>query len=260
MALEKVKKSFSDSTSKSTSSTQQTTESTKTLNDELVSQIMAGLLGDMTDEEISAYAESLLKPQLNAAKEAAQQQRDTTVLGLENEIENLAATLARSIAEQKTANAQSKAALENAALSRGMGRSSYALQTLAGQDNALAQAVRELTENNARAQGQIQKQITLAEQQHAQTQGRLETDYASQLAAKTQELRQNQKAQRNQNYMTAVSAAIGSKSSTDSKTTGSGTSSSVSGEFSDPAHNVPSGEKKSGSTTKKKNPTVSQPT
>ena len=250
MAIEKVKKNFTDSTSKSTSSTKQATETTKTLNNELVEKIMSGLTGQMTDEKIAAYAESLLAPQLNAAQEAAQQEHDTTVLGLENEIENIAAALTRSIAEQKAANIQSKAALENAALARGMGRSSYTLDTLAGQDNALAQAVRELTEEGARQQGQIQKQITEAGTQNAQTQGRLKTDYASQLAAKMQELKMNQQAQFNQNYMTAVSAAIGSKSDTSSNTTNSGSSSSVSGEFKEPEN--PTAEKKSSPTTKKK--------
>ena len=258
MALEKVKKSFTDSTSTSSSKTQQTTESTKTLNAELVEQIMAGLSAQMTEDEIRSFAESLLRPQLNAELEAAQQQYDTTELALEQEKEDLGVQLANAIAQQQEAYRQNMADVETAALARGMGRSSYTLDTMAGQGGALAETIRQLTDESARQQGQLQAQITQAAKQNAQTQGRLNTDYASQLAAKTQELRQSQQAQRNQNYMTAVSAALGSKSESSSSTSGSSTSASVSGEYADPS--IVASEKKSGSTPKKKNPTVGQPT
>lgn len=245
-----VAENFSESNSQSTSSTQHETTTKKVLDQELLNTILSGLGGQMTEDEIRSFAESLLRPQLNAELEAAQQQYDTTELALEQEKEDLGVQLANAIAQQQEAYRQNMADVETAALARGMGRSSYTLDTLAGQDNALAQAVRELTEEGARQQGQIQKQITEAGTQNAQTQGRLKTDYASQLAAKMQELKMNQQAQFNQNYMTAVSAAIGSKSDTSSNTTNSGSSSSVSGEFKEPEN--PTAEKKSSPTTKKK--------
>lgn len=242
--LKKNPKSFTDSASQSESNTKQETESRRFLDGELLSQILSGLAPNMTDDEISAFAENLLRPVLNAGLESAQQSYETTKLGKEQEIENLAATLARSIAEQQNAYRQSAANVETAALSRGMGRSSYTLQTLANQGSALAKAVQQLTEENARAQSQAQQQITLAAQQNAQTQGRLNTDYATQLAAKVQELRESQRQNYNQNYMTAVSEALGNRSTMDSTTKGTDTSSSVSGEFVDPNANVGTAEKR----------------
>ena len=242
--LKKNPKSFTDSASQSESNTKQETESRRFLDGELLSQILSGLAPNMSDDEIRSFAESLLKPILNAETEAAQQSYETTKLGKEQEIENLAATLARSIAEQQNAYRQSMANVETAALSRGMGRSSYTMQTLAGQGSALAKAVQQLTEESARAQSQAQQQITLAAQQNAQTQGRLSADYATQLAAKIQELRQSQQQAYNQNYMTAVSESLGSKSSMDSTTKGTDTGSSVSGEFTDPNATGGSAEKR----------------
>lgn len=78
-------------------------------------------------------------------------------------------------------------------------------------------------------QGQLQEQISLAAQQQTQTKNRLNKDYAAQLAAKVQELRQNQQNAFNQNYMTAVSAALGSQTKNDSTTTGSSNSLNLSG-------------------------------
>ena len=114
--------------------------------------------------------------------------------------------------------------METAALNRGMGRSSYTLQTLANQGDALAKAVRELTDENARKTGQIQDQITQAAKQNSQTQGRLNTDFASQLAAKVQELKENQRKEWNSNYLTAISSAMGQQTTGSQQTAGSQTS------------------------------------
>lgn len=211
---------FEESSGSSTSSTKQSTLSKKVLDDALLNAIMSGLTPNMTDEEIAAYAENLLKPQLNAGIEAAQQQYDATALAKQQEIENLAATLQRNIAQQETAYTKNMANVEAAALARGMGRSSYTLNQLANQGRNYAAAVQQLSEENARAQNQVQQQITQAAQQNAATQGRLNTDYASQLAAKIQELKQSQKTAYDQNYMTAVSAAMGSQSDMTSDTAG----------------------------------------
>lgn len=245
MALEKVKKSFTDSSS--SSKTQQSSLTQKVLNEDLLKQILSGLTAQMTDEQIRSYAESLLSPVLNAELEAAQQNYDTAKLAGEQQIDNLAASLARSIQEQQSAYKQSAANMETAALARGMGRSSYTLESLANQGRALAQATQQLTEETARQQAQVQQQIGQAAKQTSQTTGRLNTDYAKQLAAKVQELRQNQQAQYNQNYMTAVSAALGSQTTGTSQTTGK--NASVSGQYADNAH--AGGEKKKSSGTAK---------
>ena len=206
------------SQSQSQSQSQSTTK--KLLDSELLNQILGGLAGNMTDKEIAAFAENLLRPQLNAALEESRQNYDTTKLSKEQELENLAASLTRAIDEQNTAYRKSAANVETAALSRGMGRSSYTLQTLANQGDALAKAVRQLTDENTRQSGQIQQQITQAAQQNSQTQGRLNTDFASQLAAKVQELKENQRKEWNSNYLTAISAAMGQQTTGSQQTSG----------------------------------------
>ena len=205
-----------DSTSQSSSTSQSTSKNV--LDKELMNQILSGLMGTMTDEQITQFAENLLRPQLNAGLEEAQQNYETTKLSKEQEIENLAANLTRSIDEQNAAYRKSAANVETAALNRGMGRSSYTMQTLANQGDALAKAVQQLTEDSGRRSQQIQNQITQAAQQNSRTQGRLSSDYASQLAAKVQELKENQRKEWNSNYLTAISSAMGQQ------TTGSQTS------------------------------------
>ena len=202
-----TEKSTSKSTSTSQSSSSQLTKNV--LDSALRDEILAGLLGEMTDEEISKYAEALLRPQLNAGIEASQQAYETTKLAKEQEIENLATMLARDIEKQNAAYRTSMADIETAALARGMGRSSYTLETLAKQGNALAEAVRQLTDESNRQQGQIQAQITQAAQQNAKTQNRLNTDYAANVLAKTEEIRRQQREEYNRNYLTATSAAMG---------------------------------------------------
>lgn len=236
--------SYSQSASQSTSTTNQESQTGAVLDKALLETILSGLTGRMTDEEITSFAESLLRPQLNAELEAAQQNLETTRLGLEQEQENLASELARAITEQQSAYRQSMAGVETAALARGMGRSSYTLQTLAGQGNALAEAVRQLTDESTRKSAQLQSRITQAEQQAAASQGRLNTDYASNLAAKIQELRQNQQQAYNSNYLTAVSASLGSKSTNTSTTTGVNTGMNVNGKITGEDNGGGGGEKK----------------
>jgi len=209
------------SETKSQSESKSQSETKKVLDEELVSKILAGLTGYMTDEEIGAYAENLLRPQLSAGLEAVQQQYDTAKLAKEQEIARLSDALQKGIREQEGAYGRSMANVQTAALARGMGRSSYTMQSLANQGSALARAVAGLRADTQKQQSQIQEQISLAAQQKAQTQGRLNTDYASNLAAKVQELKEQQRQAYNQNYLTAVSGAMGSATQGSSQTTGS---------------------------------------
>lgn len=194
--------------------TQQVTDSKNVLDEALRDTILGGFTAQMTDDEIQKYAEALLAPQRNAELEASQQNYDATKLGYEQEMENLAVQLADSIAKQQQSYAQNIAGLETSALARGMGRSSYLLNTEAALSQALAETIKNLSDENTRQTAQIQNKLTLAAQQNAQTQGRVNTDYATQLAAKVQELKQNQRSEYNQNYMSAVSSALGNQSTT----------------------------------------------
>ncbi|MBQ7786072.1 MAG: hypothetical protein IJ381_08000 [Clostridia bacterium] len=203
--------SRSSSVTTGRSESQNETISQKFLDETLLNRILAGLTGGMTDQEIEKYAESMLKPQLSAGLEASQQNYETAKLAKEQEIEDLARSLSAAIGEQKSAYGKAMADTEKAALARGMGRSSYAVETLANQGKALAGSIQALTNENQRQRNQIYKQITQAAQQNAQTKGRLNQDYASNLAAKVQELRDRQKQEYNQNYMAAISGSIGEK-------------------------------------------------
>lgn len=219
---ESESKYHSASTNRSESRNQ--SETRKVLDEWLRDRILAGLMGTMTDEEIDAYAENLLAPQLSAELEAAQQKYDTAKLTGEQEIESLASELARSISAQKRSYAQSAADVQTASLARGMGRSSYTLDVLANTGDRLSRAVRELTDASEQKTAQARAQMALAAQQNAQTQGRLNADYAKALAAKAQELRESQRKEYNQNYLTAVSGSMGSATSGTSSTQGSATS------------------------------------
>ena len=215
----------SESKSKTESQAKSESKSTtqKLLDEKLRDQILAGLMGYMTDEEIDAYARNLLEPQLGAQMEAAQQDYDAKKLAREQEIEDLAAALSRDIEAQEKAYRRSAADVETAALQRGMGRSSYTLEALAQQGTLLAEAVERLTGESERKRGQIQAQITQAGEQNAQTQGRLQADYAKELAAKVQELRDSQRQQYNADYLSAVNASMGSQTTGESSTKGSST-------------------------------------
>ena len=214
----------STTVSSSTSKTNSQSTTKNVLDTALRDVILSGLRGYMTDEEIGAFAENLLRPTLNAGLEASQQNYEASKLGYEQEIENLAAQLTQAIQKQQDSYRQSDAGLETAALARGMGRSSYLLDTKTQLSRALSDTIRSLTDESTRQSGQIQQKITLAGQQNAQTQGRLNTDYASQLAAKVQELKDAQRQEYNQNYMTATSAAMGSQTIGSSTTETNGTS------------------------------------
>ena len=215
----------SESQSASKSQSQSTTK--KVLDEGLRDQILAGLMDYMTDEEIDAYAQNLLAPQRNAELEAAQQTYETAKLTGEQEIEALASQLAKSIDEQKRSYARSAADVQTAALARGMGRSSYMLDVLANEGDRLARSIGELTQENEKKSSQIRAQIAQAARQNTQTQGRVNADYASQLAAKVQELRQSQRKEYNQNYLAAISGSMGTSTSGQSSTTGTSTSDST---------------------------------
>lgn len=213
--------SHSKSKSESQSQSQSTTQ--KVLDEKLRDEILSGLLGYMTDEEIDAYAENLLRPQRDAQLEAAQQKYETDRMLGEQEIENLAAELRESIDKQRRSYAQSSADVQTAALARGMGRSSYTLDALAAEGDKMARAIRDLTQENERKNAQVRAQMAQAAQQNAQTAGRVNADYAAQLAAKVQELRESQRKEYNQNYLTAVSGSMGTSTSGQSSTQKTGT-------------------------------------
>lgn len=239
----------SESTNKSQSQSQSTTK--KVLDEQLKEEILSGLMGYMTDEEIDAYAQNLLRPQRDAQIEAAQQEYETAKTLGRQEIDDLAAELARSIDAQKRSYAKSMADVQTAALARGMGRSSYTMDTLANEGERMARAVRELTQENERKNEQIRERMAQAQQHNTQTIGRLNTDYAAQLAAKVQELKEDQRREYNQNYLTAISGSMGTSTSGQSSTTGSSVSDTTGFSNTKKTSSTTSGSGSSGSSKKK---------
>lgn len=212
--------SKNQSTSKSENHSESTSTSRKVLDEAMLATILEGIGGQMTQEQIEQYAQNLLEPVLHAEKEQSRRQAEAARLSGEQEIEDLAKALERDVSMQQSAYKTSRANVETDALARGMGRSSYTLQTLANQGDALAKAVQALTEENNRKAGQVRKGIAQAEAQDAQTQARLDADYAKGLAAKVQELHEKQKQQNDSNYLAAISAAMGQQTTTHGTQTG----------------------------------------
>ena len=155
---------------------------------------------------------------------AAEQSRDTANLSLQQQKDDLATQLAKSIQEQNDAYNTSIANVETAALNRGMGRSSYTLQTLANQGNALAEAVRQLTDESNTKSSQIDQQMALNTSQAQDTINQANTSYASDLAAKIQELRNQRTSDYNSAYMSAISSAMGQQTTGTANTVGTETS------------------------------------
>lgn len=230
---------WSESAKQGESTTKTQNTSKKVLDQELLRAILSGLGQPMTDKEIGDYAKALLEPQLRAELEAAEQTYETKKLSKEQQEQELAASLARAIAGQQSAYRQSVADVETAALKRGMGRSSYTMSVLANQGAGLAEAIRLLTDEDARARQKLEQQLALAAQQRTQTTNRLNTDYAANMAAKIQELRQAQQERQNNQYMSAVSAAMGSQSSGSSTSTNTSSTVGVSGEVQSPEGYTP---------------------
>ncbi len=76
---------------------------------DMVQSILAGLSGQMTDEQIDAYAQELLHPQLMADLEESQQRYDAARLGKQQEIEDIVSSLAKSIENTRNAYQKSRA-------------------------------------------------------------------------------------------------------------------------------------------------------
>lgn len=213
-----VTESSAHTSGSSSSQTSSKSESKNVLDKALMEEILSGLIGQMTQEEAEESARNLLTPGLNAALEANRQSYETSRQSREQEIADLAAALTGSIEQQKAAYRQSNADVQNAALARGMGRSSYALDTLAGQGRLLAEAVERLTAENERKTKQIREQMATKADQMAQTEARLKTDFETSVAAKIQEVMDAQRKESNANYLTAISAAMGKQTTGSSQT------------------------------------------
>ena len=146
----------------------------------------------------------------------------------------------KNIDVQNAAYDKSRAALETGALARGMGRSSYTMATLAGNDQARSAALAQMADDYLQNVRQVTDEQTMSAAQSAETIGRLNADKATNITNKLRELADTEYQkyitgvnQQNANYLAAVQAAMGqmttgqttgtSKTSETSNTTGQST-------------------------------------
>ena len=218
----------SGSQSQGQSSSQQSTQ--KVVNQELLSQLLAGL-ADMgytprSEEELRQAAENRYNPLYNAEVEAAKQKQQQTDLALSQQLDDLLSGITRQKDTQNATFDKARAGIETGALARGMGRSSYTMSTLSNNDIARAKALNQIDEDANRQTGQLGTQRTQLSQQLAETLGRLSTDKETNISNYLQEL-YDQEYQRqmaanqakNQNYLTAVDLSMGSQTNGQTKST-----------------------------------------
>ena len=132
------------------------------------------------------------------------------------QLENLQSAYGKNIDVQNAAYDKSRAALETGALARGMGRSSYTMATLAGNDQARSAALAQMADDYLQNVRQVTDEQALSSAQSAETIGRLNADKAKNITNKLRELAdaEYQKYitgvnQQNANYLAAVQAAMG---------------------------------------------------
>ena len=228
-----------------TSQSQQSQSITQAvINSELLAQILEGLQDagytQKTTDELMKIAEDYYLPQYNAEIEAEKQAQAVKDMSYTQQLENLQSAYGKNIDVQNAAYDKSRAALETGALARGMGRSSYTMATLAGNDQARSAALAQLADDYLQNVRQVTDKQTMSSAQSAETIGRLNADKATNITNKLRELADTEYQkyitgvnQQNANYLAAVQAAIGqmttgqttgtSKTSETSNTTGQST-------------------------------------
>ena len=204
-----------------TSQSQQSQSITQAvINSELLAQILAGLQDagytQKTTDELMKIAEDYYLPQYNAEIEAEKQAQAVKDMSYTQQLENLQSAYGKNIDVQNAAYDKSRAALETGALARGMGRSSYTMATLAGNDQARSAALAQLADDYLQNVRQVTDEQALSNAQSAETIGRLNADKATNITNKLRELAdaEYQKYitgvnQQNANYLAAVQAAMG---------------------------------------------------
>ena len=204
-----------------TSQSQQSQSITQAvINSELLAQILAGLQDagytQKTTDELMKIAEDYYLPQYNAEIEAEKQAQAVKDMSYTQQLENLQSAYGKNIDVQNAAYDKSRAALETGALARGMGRSSYTMATLAGNDQARSAALAQLADDYLQNVRQVTDEQALSSAQSAETIGRLNADKATNITNKLRELAETEYQkyitgvnQQNANYLAAVQAAMG---------------------------------------------------
>lgn len=144
-----------------------------------------------TDEAtLRSQAEAALKPTYDAQKLSYEQERDTSVLGYQNQLNELLST--READERKLHENYASSAndLNNQLLKRGLGRSSLVATQGVALQNQRNTALAELGKEYSAKANSVQETIAQVNRQAADSIQQLDSSYAQQLQAKMDELKQ----------------------------------------------------------------------
>lgn len=130
---------------------------------DLINALMNGGTRNMGD--LQNTARNLYQSYYDQLRLAAQQAHDNNALALEQQRTNLGRTYDRQRQESAAQYAQATANADQRALSRGMGRSSYNMQTLANLEQQGAQAQQDLWTRQGEDSAAIDAQLTQAQRQ-----------------------------------------------------------------------------------------------
>lgn len=159
---------------------QGTTGQTPTDWDGTVNSLLTQINGSkLTPQQLLEQAQTIYSAQYGAQKLAAEQAAANNILAMQQQ----AASLGRNYDEQRQASqqqyAQARSQADRAAMQRGMGRSSYNMQTLSNIDLAGAEAQQKLNTRQGEDLANINANITQTQQQLGQTLQQLAAGQAS---------------------------------------------------------------------------------
>lgn len=175
-----------------------------------LTNLMAGSPG-YTLPELQNMANTMYNSYYGQLQLAAQQAHDTNVLALQQQADRLGRTYDQRRQESANQYAQAVSAADRRALSRGMGRSSYNLQTLANLQQAGAEAQEQLWQQQGEDEAHIGQQITQAGQHLAQQIQQYQQGQASDELSwvQQQQMQQNQQNYANQQWLAQFLAGQG---------------------------------------------------
>lgn len=133
-----------------------------------ISQLLMQMMQPQNVQNLQDMAHNMYASHYGQLQLAAQQAHDSSVLALQQQVEKLGRTYDRQRQESAQQYAQAVSAADRRAMARGMGRSSYNLQTLANLEQAGADAQNQLWQYQTEDENHINQQIAQAGHQLAQ--------------------------------------------------------------------------------------------
>ena len=149
--------------------------------------------------DYQSMAHSMYSSYYDQQRLAAQQAHDNNVLALQQQIDSLGRNYDRQRQESANQYAQAVSQADRRATSRGMGRSSYNMQTLANLQQAGAEAQNQLDQYQTEDANKIQAQIALQAQQLGQQMQQYASGQASDELSWIQQQQLNDQKQQNAN-------------------------------------------------------------